>query len=82
MPITVDTTSPVSVEALPLDGLTTDEMLTLLDRLWESIDAGGPRPAPAWHLEIVRQRKADLDAGKATLIPWEYVRDELLGEEA
>ena len=56
------------------------DRLEIADRLYDSVY--GPRDAAideAWAAEIER-RLAELDAGRATLIPWEQVRSELLGK--
>lgn len=62
----------------PVEELSVDERLTLLGRLWDSLVAAGPPPAPAWHLDEVRRRLADAELNSAASIPIEELRRELL----
>jgi len=60
-----------------------DERLLLLDLVLDSlgadeIDPSVPFVPPAWHLEILRERIAEIDADPSIMIPWEAVKAELL----
>ena len=67
---------------LPFDGLTVNERLGLLERLWDSLLDAGPPPVTEWHLDEVRRRVAAADADPAASIPLEALRRELLGDRA
>ena len=53
-----------------------EERVNLAERLYGSVDAADPEWEKAWAAEIAR-RVADIESGKATLIPWEEARDRL-----
>ena len=65
------------VADLPVDELSVDERLTLLERLWNSLLDAGPPPIPAWHIEEVRRRVAAADADPGASISLEDLRREL-----
>lgn len=65
-----------AVAEFPIESLTVDERLALIDRLWESLDAP---PVPDWHREILRQRVAEADATPGAGISLEELRRELKG---
>jgi putative addiction module component (TIGR02574 family) len=54
----------------------------LVDKLVESLDAdeGADKLHPEWEAEIAR-RVADIDSGRAKLIPWSEVRRMLRSDE-
>lgn len=53
-----------------------EERVKLAERLYRGVDTVDPEWEEAWSAEIAR-RVADIESGKATLIPWEEVRDRL-----
>jgi len=58
--------------------LSEEERAALADSLLASLDGGVDEGAEeAWEQEISR-RIADIDSGKAKMIPWEEVREKLL----
>ena len=56
---------------LPLDQMTAEEKLQLIDILWESLDRESPNeiPLPEWHREILREREASFVANDPPSIP-------------
>lgn len=61
--------------------LSAAERLEVAEAVYDSLD--GPPDADAdeaWSVEIER-RVADLDAGRAKLIPWSQARRQIAGEE-
>lgn len=68
---------------LPLDQMTAEEKLQLIDILWESLDRESPNeiPLPEWHREILREREKLMEASEEHFIPLEeldqHVKDVL-----
>lgn len=55
---------------LPLDQMTAQEKLQLIDILWESLEQHAEDiPVPEWHREILREREAAFDANDPPSIP-------------
>ncbi len=64
----------------PIEGLTLDERLDLLDQVWDSLlKTGEPPPVPDWHREVLRARIAAADANPGAGISLEELRRELKG---
>lgn len=60
-----------------LDSMTAQERITLMGRLWDSLDAAVAAPiSPALAAELSR-REAEADADPESGIPWQALRDEL-----
>jgi putative addiction module component (TIGR02574 family) len=59
--------------------LSTEEKLQLVEDLWDDI-ASHPEsvPVPAWHLEEIRRRKANLESRPAPGVDWATAREQLL----
>jgi putative addiction module component (TIGR02574 family) len=62
-----------------LESMTAQERISLMGRLWDSLDAAVAAPmSPALAVELTR-READADADPEAGIPWQTLRDELRG---
>ena len=47
---------------IDIEGLSRDEKLDLMERLWDSLTANQEEvPVPQWHLELLDRRLADLE---------------------
>lgn len=67
-----------SMHDFPVEHLSTEERLTLLGRLWDSLlDSGELPPVPAWHIAELQRRIAEADSHPETAITLEQLRSEL-----
>ena len=63
---------------LPLDQMTVEEKLRLMDEIWADLLKNEDRiPIPERHLEILREREQMVAEGKADYIPWEQAKQEI-----
>jgi len=61
-----------------ISGLTVQQRLELISRLWDSIQDEGSEPEmPEWHRVEVERRLALADAAPEQVIPWEQVKARL-----
>ena len=58
--------------------LTNAERIELAMWLWESIDNKDEIESPAWHAEVLAEREAEIESGKAKFIPWEEAKADIL----
>lgn len=65
----------------PLQHLSVDERLSLIDVLWESIEEES-LPIPEAHAKELDRRLALYKEGKMEARPWEEVRQEIFGKDA
>jgi hypothetical protein len=63
---------------LPLDQMTVEEKLELVDLIWADI-CHNPEdiPMPAWHADVLREREQRLREGKAHFIDWDEAKRSL-----
>lgn len=62
---------------LPLENMTTDEKLALVDEILSSIK-GQNTALPAWHKTVLREREERASQGLAQYADWEVVKKRLL----
>ena len=63
---------------LPLDEMTLDEKLRLMEAIWENLSRNPDDvPSPDWHGEVLRETLRQLDAGETDFIPWEEAKANL-----
>jgi len=61
-----------------INGLTVQQRLELISRLWDSIQDEGFEPElPEWHRLEVERRLALADAAPEQLVPWDQVKARL-----
>lgn len=54
---------------LPLDEMTVEEKLDLMDRIWENLSRNAEDvPAPAWHGDVLRAREKQVLDGKSRFV--------------
>ena len=65
-------------KALPLKEMTLHEKLAAMEALWEDL-ARSPESieSPAWHEEVLDERRQRIADGKARLDDWETVKVEI-----
>ena len=62
-----------------LRALPVAERLSLIEVLWDSIDAEtAALPLPQWHRDEIDRRLDALDAGDSTGAPWSEVRERII----
>lgn len=68
---------------LPLDKMTTEEKLKLVEEIWDDLLKSPDRlPIQQWHKDLLDERAQLVAEGKARYIPWEQARREIAEEIA
>jgi putative addiction module component (TIGR02574 family) len=68
---------------ISLDSLTTAEKLHLMERLWADLSRRPHDiPSPAWHGELLDERRRAVREGRTTFVAWEEARQRLLNRHA
>jgi hypothetical protein len=63
---------------LPLAEMTTAEKLDVMEALWADLSSDETNvPSPAWHEDVLEERRARRDAGQEIPIDWEAAKQEL-----
>jgi hypothetical protein len=66
------------IAELPLETLSVDARLLLLERVWDSLLDLGPPPLTSWHAGVIQSRIASADANPDAFISLETLRRDLL----
>ena len=70
--------SKISNPPAGFDDLTVDEKLDYVETLWDRIAAQPETvPVPEWHLEVIKQRTREGQAGVDHGRPWDDFREDL-----
>ena len=68
----------MSIE-ISLDGLTVAEKVQLLERVWADLcQSPTDMVSPAWHREVLEERKRRLASGEATVSTWRDAKARLM----
>jgi len=63
---------------LPLDDMTIQEKLAVMESLWEDLSRSSAAiESPEWHKEILDQRSRQIAEGKARFVDWEKAKAEI-----
>lgn len=64
--------------SLPLKEMTLEEKLAAMELLWEDL-ARSPDAveSPAWHKEVLNERRQQVADGKARFVDWEQAKAEI-----
>ena len=63
---------------LSLKEMTRREKLTVMESLWEDLSRTPEKlRSPAWHKDVLDERRARVQTGKATFTDWEVAKAEL-----
>jgi hypothetical protein len=63
--------------ALPLDKMSVEEKLRVLERVWEDlVRTPSSVPSPAWHRDVLQARERFTE-GQERSIPWEKAKEEI-----
>jgi len=63
---------------LPLDTMTTDDKLRVLEQVWEAL-ARTPEdvPAPSWHADVLSAREKRIAEGSARFEDWDEAKERI-----
>ena len=67
----------ITLEQFGIDRLSSEERLTLIDLIWDSLPEDAPFTPPAWHLKVLEERLAEADANPGAGSTWEEVKARL-----
>jgi putative addiction module component (TIGR02574 family) len=71
----------IDLESFGIDRLSVSERLELIQRIWDSLpDDVAPEDVPDWHLPILAERRAKLEAEPDRSTPWREFFKELESE--
>jgi hypothetical protein len=63
---------------LPLDKMTLDEKLRLMETLWADLCRNDQQlESPAWHEQVLKEREERVRSGTETFMDWETAKEEL-----
>lgn len=63
---------------LPLEQMTVAEKLQVMEAIWSSLCSNpGDVEAPAWHAEVLNERRQRLESGEATVSDWSEAKKRL-----
>jgi putative addiction module component (TIGR02574 family) len=65
--------SIAEVRQLPLS-----EKLQIMEAIWEDLRAqAGQIPVPAWHKELLDERRKAVEEGREEILDWDSIKDSL-----
>ena len=68
----------MSITLLPLDQMTTEDKLRVMEELWADLTRNEQAfESPGWHEAILKEREERLRTGRETPIDWETAKKEL-----
>jgi hypothetical protein len=63
---------------LPLDQMTTEEKLRVMEALWADLSRNeGELESPSWHKDVLEQRETRIVSGQEKFLDWEEAKREL-----
>ena len=64
--------------SLPLKRMTLAQKMEVLERVWDSVREEGDRlESPAWHGDVLAERRRLVEAGKAKFSPWKEAKERI-----
>ena len=61
---------------LPLDQMTVEEKLRAMEAIWRSLSKLEDHvPVPDWHKQVLDERQRQIDAGEATFVSLEEMKE-------
>jgi len=61
---------------LPLDQMTVEEKLRAMEAIWRSLSKLEDQvPVPDWHKQVLDERQRQIDAGEATFVSLEEMKE-------
>lgn len=63
---------------LPLDKMSVEDKLRVLEQLWEDLaQTPATVPSPAWHRDMLEAREKRFTEGQERSIPWEKAKEDI-----
>jgi putative addiction module component (TIGR02574 family) len=63
---------------IPLDEMTTEDKLAIMERLWEDLCRNTEAvPSPAWHEDVLLAREKEVQEGRARFSTLDEVKDRI-----
>ena len=67
-----------AASTFPIESLTIDEKLLLMERLWEDLSSRpSDVPIPEWHGDVLSKRQAAVQEGRTSFVDWESAKKRL-----
>lgn len=64
--------------SLPLDEMSIEEKLQMMEALWEDLSRNAPSlAAPQWHGHVLSEREAALDRDEDSFEDWQQARERI-----
>jgi putative addiction module component (TIGR02574 family) len=61
---------------LPLDQMTVEEKLRAMEAIWRSLSTREEQvPVPDWHKQVLDEQQRQIDAGEATFVSLEEMKE-------
>ena len=67
----------MSSAEIPIEGLSFDQKMQLMERLWVDLSKSNELASPAWHGDLLAKRREAVLKGETTLEDWTVVRETL-----
>ena len=61
---------------LPLDKMTNEEKLILMEKIWADLDNNTIK-SPLWHESILKKRKNTVENGEETILDWDQAKNKI-----
>jgi hypothetical protein len=63
---------------LPLEKMSKEEKLLIMEQIWEDLSRNADNmEVPEWHLDVLKDRELSVDKGLEQFIPWEEAKKRL-----
>ena len=56
--------------ALPLDKMSNNEKIMLMEEIWEDLYKNNAIDSPLWHSDVLKKRKKGIKKGKEKILDW------------
>jgi len=63
---------------LPLDDMSTEEKLLLIENIWDNIrQSAEDLDSPGWHEESLEERKQAIEEGRSQFVDWDKAKENI-----
>ena len=62
---------------LPLDKMTNEEKIMIMEKIWADLDKNNAIDSPLWHKRILENRKKKVDSGEEKVLDWDTAKKNL-----
>ena len=63
--------------SLPLDKMTNEEKIIIMEKIWKDLYQNNAIESPLWHKEVLESRKKDIKSGKEKILDWKEERNNI-----